>query len=196
MPWSQCRFCVSPAPSLAKTSKRTLKTLRNLLTGRHGNIIRSVPNTLLASGLEIPRKVCLSAWAVAKAVAELESQPNLSFPTAWTPLLDQPLAQSLLQLVGSCAIDTMRVFISFRLEKKCYVCKSVFLLIAFNYIDKSVIMHYYKLLQLLNVVQYLFETSVQPFCSFGYFFIKWHRLHEILVSKILSNLAYFKMCRN
>lgn len=69
-----------PALPLARTLKRTFKTSQNLLTGRHGNIIRSAPNTLLASGPEIPRKVRLSALAMAKAVAELESQPNLSFP--------------------------------------------------------------------------------------------------------------------
>lgn len=42
-----------------QNSEGNLKTVKNLLTGRHGNIICSTPSTQLASGSEIPRKVCL-----------------------------------------------------------------------------------------------------------------------------------------
>lgn len=67
----------SPAPLKGKKATGTLKALRNLLTGQRGNLIRSAPNTLLASGPEIPRTVCVPL----KSSGSESHEPNHTFPT-------------------------------------------------------------------------------------------------------------------
>lgn len=75
--------------------RRELKDFKESADCRHGNIMSSAPNTLLASGPEIPRKVCLR-WGRGKRSGRTGEPAKPLFSHRSSPSLDKPLTQSLL----------------------------------------------------------------------------------------------------